>query len=70
MQPEVMDKTIVCCECREKFVVTAEAQSLYLQRGLPPKPRLCPDCYAAYGKLFRVLRNYTRFGQFRQGRLI
>ncbi|MCP4683946.1 MAG: hypothetical protein GY867_00725 [bacterium] len=74
MQPEFEDRTLICGECRERFVFTSEAQSAYLERGLPLKPRLCPDCYTAYRKLLRVVRDFSRdvsrTGQHWQGRLI
>ncbi len=70
MQPEFEDRTLICCECRQEFVFTAEAQSAYLERGLPLKPRLCLKCYAAYQNLLWTMRNFNRTGQYRQGRLI
>ncbi len=70
MQPEFEDRALICCECREWFVFTVEAQSAYLERGLPLKPRLCPECYTAYRNLLWTMRNYNRTGQYRQGRLI
>lgn len=57
MMPDFRDKSLVCCECREKFIFPAEAQVAFLERGLPLKPKLCPKCYTAYCKLLRTLRD-------------
>ena len=69
MHPDIEDRTLICGECREEFVFSTEAQLAYLERGLPLKPRLCPDCYTAYRRLLSTVRDFSRTEQHRQGRL-
>lgn len=41
------DKTLVCRDCGQEFVFSAEEQEFYQSHGLQNEPRRCPDCRAA-----------------------
>lgn len=38
------DKTIVCTDCGEEFVHSAEDQERYAERGFTNEPKRCRDC--------------------------
>ena len=38
-------KELVCRECDERFVFTANEQRFYAEQGFPP-PQRCPSCRA------------------------
>lgn len=41
------DKTLVCRDCGQEFVFSAEEQEFYQSHGLQNEPRRCPECRAA-----------------------
>lgn len=41
---EFEDKTIVCSDCGQEFVHSAEDQARYVERGLTNEPKRCRDC--------------------------
>lgn len=38
------DKTIVCVDCDQEFIHSAEDQSRYAERGFTNEPKRCKDC--------------------------
>ena len=38
------DKMIVCADCNQEFVHSAEDQARYAERGFTNEPRRCRDC--------------------------
>jgi CxxC-x17-CxxC domain-containing protein len=40
------DKTIVCADCGQEFVHSAEDQSRYAERGFTNDPKRCRECRA------------------------
>ena len=38
------DKTIVCVDCEQEFVHSAEDQARYAERGFTNEPKRCRDC--------------------------
>jgi CxxC-x17-CxxC domain-containing protein len=38
------DKTIVCVECGQEFVHSADDQARYAERGFTNEPKRCRDC--------------------------
>ncbi|UCD28773.1 MAG: zinc-ribbon domain containing protein [Planctomycetota bacterium] len=38
------DKTIVCVDCAQEFIHSAEDQSRYAERGFTNEPKRCRDC--------------------------
>jgi CxxC-x17-CxxC domain-containing protein len=38
------DKNIVCADCGQEFVHSAEDQSRYAERGFAHEPKRCRDC--------------------------
>ncbi len=42
---EYQAKELVCRECDERFVFTAQEQRFYAEQGYPP-PKRCPNCRA------------------------
>jgi len=38
------DKTIVCADCGQEFVHSAQDQSRYAERGFNNEPKRCKDC--------------------------
>jgi CxxC-x17-CxxC domain-containing protein len=38
------DKTIVCADCGQEFIHSAEDQSRYAERGFTNEPKRCRDC--------------------------
>lgn len=43
---EFEDKSIVCADCGQTFVHSAEDQSRYAERGFTNEPKRCRDCRA------------------------
>ncbi len=41
------DKTIVCVDCKQEFVHTAEDQARYAERGFTNEPKRCRPCREA-----------------------
>ena len=54
------DKTLVCRDCSQEFVFTAEEQEFYQSHGLQNEPRRCPEC--------RASRRRERWGGYNQPR--
>ena len=46
-------RILVCCECGEEFVFTAEAQEYFVERGYTEDPRRCKACYTQFKKAQR-----------------
>lgn len=40
------DKTLVCRDCGQEFIFTADEQEFYQSHGLQNEPRRCPECRA------------------------
>jgi hypothetical protein len=38
------DKTIICSDCGEEFIFTAEEQEFYQEKGFANEPRRCKPC--------------------------
>jgi len=38
------DKTIVCADCNQEFVHSAEDQARYAERGFTNEPKRCREC--------------------------
>lgn len=38
------DKTIICADCGQEFVHSAEDQARYAERGFDHEPKRCRDC--------------------------
>ena len=38
------DKTIICVDCNQEFVHSAEDQARYAERGFTNEPKRCRDC--------------------------
>ena len=41
-------RVLVCVECEEEFVFTAEAQQYFAERGYNDDPRRCKFCHTQY----------------------
>lgn len=41
---QLADKTIVCAECQQEFVHSADDQRRFQERGFANEPRRCPPC--------------------------
>jgi len=54
------DKTLVCRDCGQEFVFSAEEQEFYQSHGLQNEPRRCPEC--------RASRRRERWGGYNQPR--
>lgn len=44
------DKTIICKNCKEKFIFTEREQDFYKEKGFTNEPQKCPECRAAAKK--------------------
>jgi CxxC-x17-CxxC domain-containing protein len=53
------DKTIVCVDCNQEFVHSAEDQAFYAERGFANEPKRCREC--------REKRKFQRGGRGRGG---
>lgn len=40
-----LPKVLICCECREEFVFTVEAQEYFAERRIPDDPKRCKSCH-------------------------
>ncbi|MFQ5887217.1 MAG: zinc-ribbon domain containing protein [Candidatus Hydrothermarchaeales archaeon] len=40
----VEDKTLVCSDCGEEFIFTAEEQEFYIEKGFENEPKRCKPC--------------------------
>ncbi|MHC4064602.1 MAG: CxxC-x17-CxxC domain-containing protein [Planctomycetota bacterium] len=38
------EKTLVCVECSQEFVHSADDQARYAERGFSNEPKRCPEC--------------------------
>lgn len=47
-------RVLVCVECDEEFVFTAEAQQYFAERGYSDDPRRCKSCHTQYKRGQRV----------------
>jgi len=43
-------RILICCECNEEFVFTAEAQEYFAERGYVEDPKRCKACYTRFKK--------------------
>lgn len=39
------DKILICSDCKQEFVFTAEAQEYFLEKGISDEPKRCKSCY-------------------------
>ena len=44
---EQRDKKIMCVDCRQEFVWTADEQKFYADKGFTNEPKRCRDCRSA-----------------------
>ena len=44
---QYQDKDLVCAECGETFVFSAQEQQLFAERGYRNEPKRCPSCREA-----------------------
>lgn len=56
----LVDKTLVCRDCGQKFTFTTGEQEFYLSRGLQNEPSRCPECRAARRRDRQGDRNLPR----------
>jgi len=38
------DKTLICQECGQEFIFTANEQEFYASKGFTNEPKRCPEC--------------------------
>jgi CxxC-x17-CxxC domain-containing protein len=41
------DKTIICIDCHQQFIFSAEDQQYHAEKGFANEPKRCPKCRAA-----------------------
>ena len=46
-------RILVCAECGEEFVFTAEAQQYFAERGYTDDPKRCKSCHTQFKKAQR-----------------
>jgi hypothetical protein len=46
-------RILICCECKQEFVFTSEAQEYFAERGYTEDPKRCKACYTSYKKAQR-----------------
>ncbi len=46
-------KFLFCCDCREEFCFTADAQEYWAERGYHHDPKRCKACHASFRKAKR-----------------
>ena len=51
--PGFQPRILICCECNEEFVFTAEAQEYFAERGYVEDPKRCKACYTRFKKAQR-----------------
>ncbi len=56
MKREVKSKILVCRDCNEEFVFTADAQAYFEARGLLEGPSRCKACHIESKKQTRLHR--------------
>jgi hypothetical protein len=56
MVSDFAPKVLVCCDCREEFVMTANAQVYFADRGYKHPPRRCRSCFTAAKRRERLVR--------------
>jgi hypothetical protein len=56
MVSDFAPKVLVCCDCREEFVMTANAQEYFAHRGYKRPPRRCRACFITAKRRERVVR--------------
>ena len=49
---EFTDKKLVCIECGQEFIFSAEEQQFYKNKGLENEPVRCPSCRKARKDFF------------------
>lgn len=53
MQNGFEPKILICVECNEEFVFTAQAQEYFAERGYTEDPKRCKTCHTEYKKMQR-----------------
>jgi hypothetical protein len=53
-------KILICKDCEEEFVFTADAQQYFSERHLNHKPKLCKVCYLAARRQAKEHRTVRR----------
>jgi N-acetylglutamate synthase-like GNAT family acetyltransferase len=53
MQNGFEPKILICAECKEEFVFTAQAQEYFAERGYTEDPKRCKTCHTEYKKMQR-----------------
>lgn len=46
----LMDKVLICSNCKREFIFTAFAQKFFLEKGLTAEPKLCGRCHRRFRK--------------------
>jgi len=53
MVNKFLPKVLICCECREEFVFTVEAQQYFAERGFSDDPKRCKTCHNEHKRVQR-----------------
>jgi CxxC-x17-CxxC domain-containing protein len=43
---EYVDHVLICADCREEFLFSADEQAFFSDKGFTNSPRRCPNCRA------------------------
>ncbi|MBI2033965.1 MAG: zinc-ribbon domain containing protein [Candidatus Liptonbacteria bacterium] len=45
LEPQFKNQILICVDCQEEFVFTAQAQKYFAGRGFLVPPKRCKSCY-------------------------
>ena len=45
MDPDYKVRILICCDCGEEFVFTADAQRYFAEKGYTHDPKRCKSCH-------------------------